>query len=223
MLAVALCVSSALGQPPPLYLDPNASIADRADDLLSRMTLAEKIAQTWAPYGTLGGTDAIAAAYNGTGVGMLAYKVAGSSDPATMAATRNDVQRVIVEGSRLGIPASFSQEALHSSAVGGVVFPESVTLGATWDVALVEEVSAAIAREARSLGIDVAFAPVINLWSDARFGRLQEGYSEDPSLTAALATAAVRGFQGAGSQPAGGAWGPFAPDRMVALAKHYAA
>ena len=58
-----------------------------------------------------------------------------------------------------------------------------------------EEISSAIAAEARLVGIDLAFAPVINMWVDARFGRLQEGYSENPTLTAAYATAAVRGFQ----------------------------
>jgi hypothetical protein len=64
-----------------------------------------------------------------------------------------------------------------------------------WDTDLVEEISSAIAAEARLVGIDLAFAPVINMWVDARFGRLQEGYSENPTLTAAYATAAVRGFQ----------------------------
>ena len=70
-----------------------------------------------------------------------------------------------------------------------------------WDTDLVEQISSAIAAEARLVGIDLAFSPVINMWVDARFGRLQEGYSENPTLTSAYATAAVRGFQG--NQPQG--------------------
>ena len=219
-LIALLCVRAALGATP-LYRDPTASIAERADDLLARMTTDEKIAQTWAPYGSFDGAAAIGARFNGTGVGQLSYLAAGAGDPSTMAAARNAVQRAILDGSRLGIPASFSQEALHSAGTGATVFPESVTLGSSWDVALVEDVSAAIAREARALGVDVAFAPVINLWADVRFGRLQEGYSENPALTAAYAAAAARGFQG--RRPAGadadGGWFYLGRDKLVALAK----
>ena len=221
-LIALLCVRAALGATP-LYRDPTASIAARADDLLARMTTDEKIAQTWAPYGSFDGDGpaAIGARFNGTGVGQLSYGAAGAGDPSAMAATRNAVQQAVLDGSRLGIPASFSQEALHSAGTGATVFPESVTLGGSWDVALVENVSAAIAREARALGVDVAFAPVINLWADARFGRLQEGYSENPALTAAYAAAAARGFQG--RRPAGadadGGWFYLGPHKLVALAK----
>ena len=228
-----LCVRAALGAAP-LYRDPTASIAARADDLLARMTTDEKIAQTWAPYGSFDGDGpaAIGARFNGTGVGQLSYGAAGAGDPSAMAATRNAVQQAVLDGSRLGIPASFSQEALHSAGTGATVFPESVTLGGSWDVALVENVSAAIAREARALGVDVAFAPVINLWADARFGRLQEGYSENPALTSAYAAAAARGFQGrapdadaddADDDGGDGGWFYLGRDKLVALAKHYAA
>ena len=118
---------------------------------------------------------------------------------------------------------------------GGTVFPELVTQGASWDVELIHNISAAVAKEARATGpinpascvceaacvsgVDVVFSPVINQWVDSRFGRLQEGYSENPTLTAAYAAAAAVGFQG--EQPAG-SWGAIAPDKVVALAKHYA-
>ena len=150
-LIALLCVRAALGATP-LYRDPTASIAERADDLLARMTTDEKIAQTWAPYGSFDGAAAIGARFNGTGVGQLSYLAAGAGDPSTMAAARNavqraildggsgmklrppslsQVQRAILDGSRLGIPASFSQEALHSAGTGATVFPESVTLGSS--------------------------------------------------------------------------------------------
>ena len=100
------------------------------------------------------------------------------------------------------------------------MFPELVTQGSTWDPSIVEQIAAAVAAEARATGVDVAFSPVLNQWVDSRFGRLQEGFSENPTLTAAYAAAAAHGFQGA--QPAG-KWAPMALDKVVALGKHYAA
>ena len=107
---------------------------------------------------------------------------AGSASPAALVAARNVIQSTLVNGSRLGIPASFSQEALHSATQGGTVFPELVTQGSSWDPSLVEAIAAAIAVEARATGVDVAFSPVLNQWVDARFGRLQEGFSENPTV-----------------------------------------
>lgn len=140
--------------------------------------------------------------------------------PKDLVAARNKIQGSLVNESRLGIPASWSQEALHSGAAGGTVFPELVTQGSTWDPQLIKNISAAVAAEARMTGVDVAFSPVLNQWVDSRFGRLQEGYSENPTLTAAYAVAAVQGFQG--PQPPG-KWAPMALDKVVALGKHYAA
>lgn len=133
---------------------------------------------------------------------------------------RNTLQKHIMNISRLGIPVSLSNEALHSAVAGGTVFPELVTQGATWDVELIEQIGAAIADEASAIGIDLVFSPVINMWTDARFGRLQEGYSENPTLTAAYAKAVTAGFQG--EQPPG-VWAYFPPNKVVALGKHYAA
>eukprot|EP01045_Picozoa_sp_COSAG04_P006376 COSAG04_NODE_312_length_17133_cov_31.976928_2_plen_596_part_00 len=95
-----------------------------------------------------------------------------------------------------------------------------MTQGASWDVELIEDIGAAIATEARACGIDTALSPVLNLWVDSRFGRLQEGFSENPTLTAAFAIAATKGLQG--QQPPG-TWEYFARDKVVSLAKHYAA
>ena len=111
-------------------------------------------------------------------------------------ALRNKLQRAVIKSSRFGIPASFHVEALHSGAPGGTVFPESVTLGATWDPQLVKEIGAAIAEEARAFGADVAFSPVLNMWTDPRFGRLQEGYSENPTLSSAYGAAFTQGLHG---------------------------
>lgn len=164
-----------------------------------------------------------------TSVGELAFTICPDtfedgtgtlSGPAARLAWRNKIQHLIVENSRLGIPVSFSNEALHSSVAGGTVFPEPVSQGTTWDPELVEEIASAIATEARSMGINLAFSPVINMWVDSRFGRLQEGFSENPTLTSAYARAAAKGFQG--DQPMG-EWAYFNASKVVALAKHYAA
>ena len=204
--------------PPPLYQDPAAPIYQRVADLMGRMTLQEKLVQTYAPYSKFDPEK-----FAATSIGMLSINPSTgcrACSPDQLLAARNKIQAALVNGSRLGIPASFSQEALHSGTQGGTVFPELVTQGSTWDPDLIEQISAAVAAEARATGVDVAFSPVLNQWVDSRFGRLQEGYSENPTLTAAYAAAAAKGFQG--PQPAG-TWAPMADDKVVALGKHYAA
>ena len=202
----------------PLYTDKDAPIYDRVADLLSKMTLQEKIVQTYAPYGAFD-----VEAFGATSVGMMSINPAtkcASCTPEQLVQARNKIQATLVNGSRLHIPGSFSQEALHSATKGGTVFPELVTQGSSWDPELVENIASAVAAEARMTGVDVAFSPVLNQWVDSRFGRLQEGFSENPTLTAAYAVAAANGFQG--PQPAG-KWAPMAQDKVVALGKHYAA
>ena len=211
VLLLALCLGGARANNDiPLYQQKDVPIEQRAADLLKRMTLAEKIVQTYSPYG--GTAESIIAQFNATSVGEISIKTAhsksGRSNASTVVALRNEIQKAMM-GSRLKIPVSFSQEALHSGAEGGTVFPESVTMGSTWDPALIEEIYSAVALEARSIGVDLAFAPVINMWTDSRFGRLQEGFSENPTLTAAFAIAAAKGLQG--EQPAGGSLIPPIP------------
>eukprot|EP00658_Telonema_sp_P-2_P002985 TRINITY_DN11096_c0_g1_i3.p1 TRINITY_DN11096_c0_g1~~TRINITY_DN11096_c0_g1_i3.p1 ORF type:complete len:226 (-),score=32.02 TRINITY_DN11096_c0_g1_i3:247-924(-) len=152
------------------YTDRTAPISERVADLLGRMTLEEKIAQTYAPY------SRIDPAKFPHGVGQLSVDSATgkASSPAEMVRERNRIQTVMVNSTRLGIPASWSQEALHSGATGGTVFPELVTQGSSWDPELVTQIAAAIALEARATGTDVVFSPVLNQWVDSRFGRLQE-------------------------------------------------
>ena len=96
-----------------------------------------------------------------------------------------------------------------------------MTQGATWDASIVHDISVAIAKEAKACGIDVAFSPVLNMWVDARFGRLQEGFSENPTLSSAYAVAATKGLQG--NQPTNGKWDYFNESKVISLAKHYLA
>ena len=201
-----------------LYRCASAPIDQRADDLLSKMSPTEIIQQTWAPYG--GTAAGLYSLIGKNGVGQASFGRAQGSSIQARVEARNDIQKRVMASSAHGVPVSFSNEALHSAIAGGTVFPELVTQGATWDVELIEEIGNAIAEEATACGIDTAYSPVLNMWVDSRFGRLQEGYCENPTLTAAYATAQVRGLQG--EQPQG-KWAYFNASKMVSLGKHYAA
>ncbi len=120
----------------------------------------------------------------------------------------NRLQRMAVEQSRLGIPLLFGFDVIHGLRT---IFPVPIALAASWDPALAESVQTVAAREARAAGIHWAFAPMVDIARDARWGRIIEGAGEDPILGAAMAAAQVRGFQG-----------DLGPDRILAGPKHFA-
>ena len=95
-----------------------------------------------------------------------------------------------------GMPAIFFQEALHG-AEGDTIFPSPAAMGSSWEPSLLERVLTAVAAGARALGSHVVLAPVLDLFVDPRFGRLQEGFGEDPMHVAAFARSAALGLQGA--------------------------
>ncbi|HET8845253.1 MAG TPA: glycoside hydrolase family 3 N-terminal domain-containing protein [Ktedonobacteraceae bacterium] len=127
------------------------------------------------------------------------------SDPAEI----NRLQRLAVEESRLGIPLLFGFDVIHGLRT---IFPVPLGLAASWDPALVEQVQAVAAREARAVGIHWVFAPMVDIARDPRWGRMVEGAGEDPYLGACMAAAQVRGFQGDGIGTA---------DHVVAGPKHF--
>ena len=133
---------------------------------------------------------------------------------------RNELQAFVVNSSRLHIPVSFHNEILLSAAPQAANFPLPVALGASFNESLVESVHAILAAETRASGVDVGYAPEVNMYVDARFGRLQEGFSEDPLLTSRLGIAAVRGLQGDGGSGPGT---PLPTGRVASLAKHFLA
>jgi beta-glucosidase len=109
----------------------------------------------------------------------------------------NAIQRYFVEDTRLGIPIIPFDEAVHGlTRPGATVFPQAIALAASWDVQLMEQVAAAIARETRSRGIRQVLSPVLNIADDVRWGRVEETYGEDPYLASAMGTAFVRAFEG---------------------------
>src|SRR2546421_9693365 len=123
----------------------------------------------------------------------------------------NRLQRIAVEESRLGIPLLFGFDVIHGLRT---IFPVPLGLAASWDPQLAEQVQATAAREARAVGIHWAFAPMVDIARDPRWGRIVEGAGEDPYLGAHMARARVRGFQGRDYS---------APDKILACAKHWVA
>ena len=195
------------GQSLPAYKDSTQPVEKRASDLLSRMTDEEKFWQLFMipgdiPEGEEGkyrnglfGFQVSAAQKKGdAGAQMLDYGV--SDNAAALAAKINAIQKYFVEQSRLGIPIIAFDEALHGLVRGGAtVFPQAIGLAATWDTALMSQVAAAIAAEARVRGIRQILSPVINIASDPRWGRVEETYGEDPFLTSAMGVAFVGAFE----------------------------
>ncbi|MBW4040962.1 MAG: beta-glucosidase BglX [Acidobacteria bacterium] len=200
-----------------MTLDDEA-IRTRIDGLLAEMTPEEKAGQltqffffTLPPEAednpALGlevaaQPRAVEAALARGGVGSLLFV----TDPAQI----NRLQRAAVEGSRHGIPALFGFDVVHGLRT---VLPVPIAMAASWDPALIEAGQAVAAAEARAVGIHWAFAPMVDIARDPRWGRIVEGAGEDPFLGSAVAAAQVRGFQG---ERIG------APGRIVAGPKHFA-
>jgi beta-glucosidase len=161
------------------------------------MTLEEKVNQTLNDYfdGAFGpvvpSDPAGQAAIASEGMRYL-FKFCATESPrhvkepsmlvAECIQTRNHFQTIAKEQSRLGIPISFAEETLHGSLYSPQ-YPMPINLGCTWNDSLVEQVFSETAWQASAVGINVGLSPVVNMFPDARCGRMQEGFSEDPYLT----------------------------------------
>ncbi len=195
-----LCVPLLGQQSIPRYKDSRLSIEDRVADLLSRMSLEEKVGQL------TGGRDGEQGLIDTTG--KLPYKTAEElfkemynvdtkMGPRERAVAHNALQRYHMEKTRLGIPEIFFGEALHGfMAYGSTSFPQAIGLASTWDPALVKKVFSAASDEMSASGVNQAFTPVLDLARDPRWGRTEETYGEDPYLGSRIGVAAVEGLQG---------------------------
>ena len=188
-----------------LYKDAKAPIEKRVDDLLSRMTLEEKVMQL-NQY-TLGRNN------NVNNVGEEVKKVpAEIGSLIYFEATpelRNNMQKKAMEESRLGIPIIFGYDAIHGFRT---VYPISLAQACSWNPDLVEQACAVSAQEARMSGVDWTFSPMIDVACDPRWGRVAEGYGEDPYANGVFGAASVRGYQGDNMS---------AENRVAACLKHY--
>ena len=173
----------------------------RADALLKQMTLEEKIAQLSQMFDLPPQKPVEDAAAKGE-LGSVLFV----TDPARI----NHFQRLAMDNSRLHIPLIFGYDVIHGFRT---IFPVPIAMAASWDPALVTKAQSVAAQEADAAGIKWAFAPMLDIARDPRWGRIVEGAGEDPYLGSAIATAQVRGFQGdyVGS-----------PDHIIACMKHFA-
>jgi len=197
----------------PDYKNPGKPVEARVADLLSRMTLEEKVAQTlsvWrkksefiSPEGEFIDEKASALLQNGIGhiarPGEVNLKDKPSLDPEEQVKFANAVQKYLLENTRLGIPAIFHEEALHGhQAPGSTSFPQAIALAGTWDPELITSIFTAIAKEIRVRGSHQVLTPVLDVAREPRWGRIEETYGEDPFLISEIAKACIAGFQGEG-------------------------
>jgi beta-glucosidase len=211
-LLTAACDTADKGSIAAVYLDPDQSIDRRIEDLLSRMTLEEKVGQiNWPCVYMEGYGKDIPARRKGvrkfvkgdlTGIGpgggffTLANEISREGT-RQQAETFNELQQLALDSTRLKIPLMQVEEGTHGfMAPGATIFPEGLGLGASWNTDLIQEVYSVAAREARSTGVHQLFTLVIEPNRDPRHGRNQQTYSEDPFLCSRIAEAIVHGAQG---------------------------
>jgi beta-glucosidase len=185
-----------------IFMNSTLDADTRTRDLLSRMTLEEKVCQmsmSWIGKFLHRGrfsAKAFEVDFRGHSIGCLQEERITTQASALMV---NAVQRYMVEKTRLGIPVMIVGEALHGHyASDSTVFPQSIGLGCTWNPSLVEQLAAVAGREARAHGVAQVLAPDLDLGRDARWGRQEETYSEDPHLVSRMGVAYIRGMQGTG-------------------------
>ena len=213
----------------PDYKNPRLSVERRVADLLSRMTVEEKVAQLVCLWGERPqtGPQTDFSADRGDfsperarvsmkhGIGQIARQ-RERKGPREAARFANALQKFLVEQTRLGIPAIFHDEALHGlMAKNATHFPQPLALASSWDLDLVTRVFTAAALETRARGSHQVLGPNLDLAREPRWGRTEETYGEDPYLVSRMGVAVVRALQGAGPGVDG--------EHVIATAKHFAA
>lgn len=201
------------------YRNASLPIEERVEDLLSRMTLEEKIMQT-DQYSIIGDYtkrnahgrveefrwEEFEKALKGRSVGSVQFRAASSR-------LANQLQRYAVEKTRLGIPFLFSEEALHGLLDGhATCFPQQIGLAGTFEPQLGRQMGRAIAAESRASGVHETWNPVMDLSWDPRYGRVEEAFGEDTYLSGEFAREIVKGMQGEDLKR---------PDTVAAEPKHY--
>jgi len=212
-----------------LYLDPAQPIEVRIDDLLGRMTLAEKIGQINMPcvYEDRLGRDVagktegckkftLGQSEPGVGPGGGFFTLANTillEGPGQQAKVFNELQQVAMKQTRLGIPLLQTEEGTHGLMCSlGTIFPEGPGLGSMWNLDLVRDLYGAAAQEARAVGIHQLCTLVVEPIRDPRLGRNQEAYSEDPFFCGRMAETIVETMQGHDLK---------SPEHVVAVLCHY--
>jgi beta-glucosidase len=183
------------------YRDPTLPIDERLEDLLGRMTLAEKVGQM------------LQLNAQGDLEDLVSTKVVGSllhASPERLLAAID-----LAAQTRLGIPLIAGDDAIHGHSFwrGATIFPTQLGMACSWDPALIERMARAAAVEVAATGLHWTFSPVLDIARDLRWGRVGETFGEDPILVGELGAAMIRGYQGSG---------PDDPTGILACAKHFA-
>lgn len=198
------------------YKDSKLSVEERTSDLLSHMTIEEKVGQLLCPLGwemyQKNGEEVFCSEkfekiVQERHIGMLwgVYRadpwtkktIENGLNPKMAAEAGNSLQHYAIEHTRLGIPLFLAEECPHGHmAIGTTVFPTGIGLAASWSPALLEKVGNVISKELRLQGGHIAYGPVLDLVRDPRWGRVEETFGEDPVLSAALASGIIKGEGG---------------------------
>lgn len=209
-----LCSSTLSSQEEIAYKNPALSVEVRTKDLISRMTLEEKVGQLlcplgWEMYDRQGDSISHSIKYEELvkekQIGMLwatfradpwtKKTIENGLNPEMAAKAGNALQKYIIENTRLGIPVFLAEEAPHGHmAIGATVFPTGIGQASTWNPALLEQMGEVIAKEVRRQGGHISYGPVLDLSRDHRWSRVEESYGEDHVLTGVCATAIVKGL-----------------------------
>ena len=217
IILVALSVSLQAAEKPD-YKKPSLPVEVRLADLMSRMTLDEKIGQLLCPLGwqsysidarrkDVSETDYFRRLVDEKNIGMLwaVYRadpwtkktLDNGLSPELAAKAGNALQRYVMEHTRLGIPVFLAEEAPHGHmAIGTTVFPTGIGLAATWSDDLIRQAGQVIAKEIRLQGGHISYGPVLDLAREPRWSRVEETYGEDPVLTGIMGAAMVDGLGG---------------------------
>ncbi len=189
-----------------VYEDSTQPVEKRVDDLLRQMTLEEKIGQL---HQTTRDKNAEKIYKEEIQRGDMGSFLGGGEDIESPT-IRNALQHIAVDGTRLGIPLIFGHDSIHGFRT---IFPIPLAQACAWEPELFERTQRISARETSAGGNDWTFAPMVDLGRDPRWGRIAEGFGEDPWLGCLYAAANVRGFQGTNIAD---------PENVVACMKHFA-
>jgi len=189
------------------------------EDLLAKMTSEEKIAQL----GSVSIRDLLEGGKFSTekaervmpnGIGQIT-RIAGWSnmDPEQAAELANEVQKFLIENTRLGIPAISHEECLSGFMTSGATtYPQAIGMASTWEPELIQSMTSAIRKEMRAVGAHQGLSPVLDVLRDTRWGRVEETQGEDHYLVACMGVAYIKGLQGDDLR-----------EGIIATAKHFAA
>ncbi len=184
------------------YKNSELTVQQRVDDLLSRMTLDEKISQMSmlslrklkTDKGGVITKSSLKRLFNGQSTGCLESPFIGVEEIAKYSEASD---RYLRENTRLGIPAIQIAECLHGQLTfGATIFPQAIAQGSTWNPELIRKMGEVIAKEATSSGVDQALSPLFDLARNPRYGRVEECFGEDPFHVAEMGKAFVIGMQG---------------------------